>query len=126
MPLYDYSCAACGGFRVFRPLRESSLPADCPACAAPCQKLVTAPFLADMNPHNRIAHQRNEKSSHEPQIMSHAALERSGVPRAHVHTAVHGHKHVHAPPPGHGHDDHASGTSASPWVRSSRPWMIGH
>lgn len=117
MPLYDYACLTCGAFRALRPLRESRLPAPCPQCAVPCEKRVTAPFLADMNPHSRIAHQRNEKSSHEPQVMTHAALERSGVPRAHVH-AGHGHTH--------GHDEHAAGTSASPWVRSSRPWMIGH
>jgi putative FmdB family regulatory protein len=123
MPLYDYACMTCGSFRALRPLRESGLPAPCPHCAAACEKLVTAPFLADMNPHSRIAHLRNEKSSHEPQVMTHAALERSGVPRAHVHTG-HGHTHGH----GHGPDEqqHGAGTAASPWVRSSRPWMIGH
>ena len=111
MPLYDYCCADCGPFRAFRPMRESSLPSACPVCGSPAQKMITAPFLADMNPYDRIAWQRNEKSAHEPQVMSRAQLERSGRPRSHVHHA-------------HSHGSH--GNSGDTWVRSNRPWMIGH
>jgi putative FmdB family regulatory protein len=111
MPLYDYCCSTCGPFRAFRPMRESSVPVDCPTCAEAAERMMQAPFLADMNPHNRIAHRRNEKSAHEPQVMSRKDLDQSGESRTH--------EHCHR-------DHHSSEHSASNWVRSNRPWMIGH
>lgn len=46
MPLYDYECSRCGGFRAFRPMRDSQLPQDCPSCAASCERTLSAPFLS--------------------------------------------------------------------------------
>ncbi len=46
MPFYDYACAACGEFRAIRPMAESSAPQACPGCAAPCARVLSAPFLA--------------------------------------------------------------------------------
>lgn len=105
MPLYDYSCEKCGPFREWESMSRSSDPAPCPSCGCDSQRSITAPFLADMNPYNRIAHQRNEKSADEPKMLRKTAGENSG----HTHDA-HGHgsgrrKHMHGP---------------------SRPWMIGH
>jgi putative FmdB family regulatory protein len=111
MPLYDYRCPTCGSFRAFRPMRESSFPVACPICAVSSERMLNAPFLSDMNPHDRIAHQRNDKNAHEPQVMSRAELDQSGVPRSQ------GHYH---------HEQDAGGTSADQWGRSSRPWMVGH
>lgn len=109
MPFYDYTCAACGDFRLLRPMSECRAAAACPTCGEPAVRLVTAPFLADMNPHTRVAHARNERSAHEPRVMHHAQLEGH---------ALHSHPHAHA------HGDH--GHKHSEWVQSSRPWMIGH
>lgn len=104
MPLYDYECDDCGCFSDRRPMSEAALPADCPGCGVPARRIISAPFIANMNPHTRIAHQRNEKSADQPQFvrkkLSHDA-------DAHPHRHGHGHGCGHQ----HGH---------------GRPWMIGH
>lgn len=46
MPLYDYRCERCGGFRMFRPMSESGAAAPCPRCAASSERVLTTPFLA--------------------------------------------------------------------------------
>ena len=101
MPLYDYHCANCGHFRAWRRMSEAGDPVDCTTCGAAAARAMVAPSLALMNQHNRIAHQRNEKSAHEPRVVSR--------PRR----ADHAH--------GHGHHDHRHGHGVG-----SRPWMIGH
>ena len=108
MPLYDYRCSDCGEFRAWRSMREAALPAACPACQQAARRAVAAPSLALMNPHNRIAHQRNEKSAHEPQVVSR---------RDHGPQDGQGHGHGHGHGPGHRHHRHGHG---------GRPWMIGH
>ena len=102
MPLYDYSCEDCGPFRAWRSMSDAAAPEDCPTCGAEARREMTAPFLATMNPHNRIAHQRNEKSAAEPQMVKKSKQ-----------THDHGHGHH-----GHSHPAHKHGPS--------RPWMIGH
>ena len=115
MPLYDYSCDSCGEFRDWKDISQSSKPAPCPSCGNPSVRTIASPFLADMSSNTRIAHQRNEKSAHEPKIMSRKELDRSGTRRS----GAHGHDgHCH----GHGH---GSGNGMRQHV-SSRPWMIGH
>lgn len=101
MPLYDYHCPDCGGFRAWRRMEEARDPAACPDCQAPAARAVAAPSLALMASHRRTAHQVNERSAHEPRLETRAAA--SG----------HGHHHHH----GHGHHHHRKG---------SRPWMLGH
>ena len=104
MPLYDYHCSDCGPFRAWHPMSEAAAPSACPACGTAAQRAMTAPFLATMNPHSRIAHQRNEKSAAEPRMVR-------KPDRAHGHGHAHGHH-------GHSHHGHSHG--------ASRPWMIGH
>ena len=103
MPLYDYHCANCGHFRAWRRMIEAGDPVDCTTCGASASRAVVAPNLALMNPHNRIAHQRNEKSAHEPQVVS----------RSRPQQADHAHRHAHGHHPQHHHG-------------ASRPWMRGH
>jgi putative FmdB family regulatory protein len=102
MPLYDYHCSACGGFRAWRRMSEAAEPADCPGCAAPAARAVAAPNLALMSGHTRITHQRNEKSANEPQVVS---------------RSEHGHRDGHGGT--HHHHRHHHGVG-------HRPWMIGH
>ena len=107
MPLYDYSCEHCGPFRAWRRMSECTAASECPECGDPAARAPSAPFLADMNPNSRIAHQRNEKSAHEPQVASRSGMKGMGSKRGgHAGHAHHGHHHHH----------HHSG----------RPWMIGH
>ncbi len=103
MPLYDYACEQCGSFRSWRRMSERNAPSECPECGEPSRRVPSAPYLADMNSHSRVAHQRNEKSAHEPQLVHRGRTKDQGTKRgAHTH---HGHHHHH---------------------HSGRPWMIGH
>jgi putative FmdB family regulatory protein len=101
MPLYDYRCADCGEFRAWRSMREAAAPVACPDCQQLAPRAVVAPNLALMQAHTRIAHQRNEKSAHEPRVVSRRE-------QGHGHAGEHGHRHQHK---------HGVG---------GRPWMIGH
>jgi putative FmdB family regulatory protein len=100
MPLYDYACERCGEFREFRRISERDARVPCPLCHAPAERMLTAPQLNLMPSHNRIAEKRNEKSAHEPNVVSSiggAPTKPSATPKAHRHT-----QHPH------------------------RPWMLGH
>jgi len=101
MPLYDYHCPGCGDFRAWRSMREAAVPAECPDCQHLAPRAVVAPNLALMHAHTRIAHQRNEKSAHEPRVVSRSE-------HGQGHAGHRGHHHQH----GHG--------------VGGRPWMIGH
>ena len=107
MPRYDYHCASCGAFQEWRSMSQSGEPVPCPNCQAPAPRAVALPMLALLSRTDRIAHDRNERSAHEPKVMR-----REDLPQAH---------HRHAPNPraerefGHLHESH-----------SHRPWMVGH
>ncbi len=107
MPLYDYACEDCGPFRDWRPMSNAAESVACPSCSGPAGRTIATPFIANMNANTRIAHQRNEKSADEPQVMTREQVQRLGPKRseAQCHHHGHGHHHTH---------------------RSSRPWMIGH
>jgi putative FmdB family regulatory protein len=105
MPLYDYHCPECGDFRAWRRMSEAGDPLDCAACDQPAARLVVAPNLALMPANNRIAHGVNDKSSHEPAVVSKTQMDAAK-------TAGSGHGHG-----GHHHHSHGGG---------GRPWMIGH
>lgn len=107
MPLYDYACDDCGPFRDWQSMAQAEEPAVCPSCDGSAARSVTAPFIANMNPHNRIAHQRNEKSAHEPKQVSRQQLDKVGAKRSQGQSCHHGHGHAHS---------HSAG----------RPWMLGH
>ena len=100
MPLYEYICQDCGPFTEIEKMARASEPMPCPSCEQLAPRGISAPFLANMDPNNRVAHQRNELSSHEPKV---------GNVKKHDHS--HGHSHSHRK--AHGH-------------KGSRPWMIGH
>ena len=102
MPLYDYHCTEHGDFRAWRGLSEARAPTPCPDCARPAFRSMAAPALAILPSVTRRAHERNEKSAHEPKL----------VTREHGHGAHAGHGHGHAHAHGHG--------------GGGRPWMIGH
>lgn len=42
MPVYEFACAACGGFTAWRPMAESSAPAPCPGCGAGADRVLSA------------------------------------------------------------------------------------
>jgi putative FmdB family regulatory protein len=120
MPRYLYECETCGPFRAWARMNECLKPMECPACQTPRPRVIAAPFIARMKAAERIAHARNERSAHEPMVMSRQELERSGPRR-------HGHSHA-------GHKSFAAANSGASRLESNyrvhtaphRPWLIGH
>ena len=106
MPMYEYFCIKCGPFSEIQSMARWAAPADCPACGHPSERTISAPQIANMDPHNRIAHQRNEKSADEPMMVTKKKHDHAAC----GHNNGHGHSH-----PGHTHKH-----------GPSRPWMIGH
>ena len=110
MPIYGYDCEAHGPFTEMQPMSRSSEPMPCPDCGNDAPRTVSAPFIANMDPKNRIAHQRNEKSANEPRVVS-------GKPAGHSHDHSHDHSHGARRNTGLGEGLHNT---------HSRPWSIGH
>lgn len=108
MPLYDYNCETCGPFRQFRSISDRAAPIACEHCGASVERLLTAPQLNLMSSNNRIAETRNEKSAHEPNVVTMVGrgADQKPVPKAP--------KPLQNKTPRLGH------------AHSHRPWMIGH
>ena len=68
MPVYDFTCDACGDFRELLTIAERHDPVSCPTCSRVGRRLILAPNLALMNPIKRKATAINEKSRHEPRV----------------------------------------------------------
>lgn len=110
MPLYDYECRDCGPFREWRPMSEWDTDVPCPDCSLPAPRQAAAPMLGLLSTNNRIAHDRNERSAHEPRV-----VRREDLPRNHHH----GHQHNVNPLI----KQQFGNVSQSP---PGRPWMVGH
>ena len=110
MPLYDYECRNCGPFREWRPMSEWEANAQCPDCSLPAPRQAAAPMLGALSTNNRIAHERNERSAHEPKV-----VRREDLPGGQRH----GHHHSVSPVI----KQQFGNVSQSP---PGRPWMVGH
>ena len=110
MPLYDYECSSCGPFRERRPMSEWNADIPCPDCSLPAPRQAAAPMLGVLSTNNRIAHERNERSAHEPKV-----VRREDLPGNHRHS----HQHNVSP------SIKQQFGNVSP-IPASRPWMVGH
>ncbi len=81
MPIYAFSCATCGPFDVLRGAADAGAPAACPACGAVARRVFTPPGLALLAKPLRGALEREEKSAHEPDVVT----QKTGRPRPHKH-----------------------------------------
>ena len=68
MPIYEYECRQHGVFELLKSVSEVHDPGLCPRCALPGQRLISVPTLSAMARSEVIAHERNERSRHEPRI----------------------------------------------------------
>jgi putative FmdB family regulatory protein len=68
MPSYEYECVTCGVFTEFRAMDERDRAATCGICDGAASRIISAPNLAVMQPLQRMAATRNERSQHEPRI----------------------------------------------------------
>jgi putative FmdB family regulatory protein len=103
MPIYEYECQQHGLFEEMRPMQRSAEGADCPECACSAPR-VLSPTRTNVVPRaTSVAHARNEKSQHSPEVCTHA----------------HGHSQQHAkqkkPRPGQ-----------LQAYRGKRPWVMEH
>jgi putative FmdB family regulatory protein len=69
VPLYEFECTTCGPFDVWRLMRESSIPTQCPQCHSTARRVLTPPNLVRTPPAIRKARSLEEKSAHEPDVV---------------------------------------------------------
>jgi putative FmdB family regulatory protein len=81
MPVYAFACDGCGPFELTRAMSESGAPAHCPSCGAAAARVFTPPGLTLLDAPVRRALDTEDKSAHEPDVVS----ERSGRPLPHRH-----------------------------------------
>ena len=70
MPLYAFSCAACGAFDLWREAGAAGYPAVCPTCGHEARRRFTPPGLARTPARLRRAREAEERSGHEPAVVS--------------------------------------------------------
>jgi putative FmdB family regulatory protein len=81
MPVYAFTCEGCGHFDVIRPMAEAGEPARCPGCGSDARRGFIPPGIALLARPVRRALDIEEKSAHEPEVVS----EKSGRPTPHRH-----------------------------------------
>jgi hypothetical protein len=84
----------------------------CPDCSLLAPRQAAAPMLGVLSTNNRIAHQRNERSAHEPKV-----VRREDLPGGHHHP------HPRPHPVSPLIKQQFGNVSQSP---PDRPWMVGH
>ena len=70
MPIYAFLCDRCGPFDVLRRSADRERPETCPECAAEGRRLFTPPGLVRTSAGMRRARGLEEKSAHEPAVVS--------------------------------------------------------
>jgi putative FmdB family regulatory protein len=69
VPLYAFSCKACGPFEARRPASGVAEPVACPACGEPGRRVFTPPCVPLVAKPMRKARHLEEKSGHEPNVV---------------------------------------------------------
>jgi putative FmdB family regulatory protein len=113
MPLYDYRCNDCGPFSAIKKMSESSNPALCENCGSISKRLISAPYFALLGQGQRIAHERNEKSAHEPRAGRRSSCGCTGEHRCNTKTEP-----VKKAEQQNGFQMQTR--------KTARPWMLGH
>lgn len=72
MPIYEYECRDHGLFEEMRPMQRSREGADCPRCEASSPRVLSATRTNLVPRAVSVAHARNEKSQHAPELCTHA------------------------------------------------------
>jgi putative FmdB family regulatory protein len=85
MPLYEYECSEHGVFELIRGISEARQGAPCPECASEAPRILSAPAVSSLSRATRVAHERNERSRHEPRVVRNEGprTPERGPPRLH-------------------------------------------
>jgi putative FmdB family regulatory protein len=81
VPIYAFTCAECGPFEIVRGVTDAGAPAACACCGATARRVFTPPNLALLARPMRGALDREERSAHEPDVVTH----KTGHPMPHRH-----------------------------------------
>ena len=81
MPVYAFACAGCGDFELTRKAADAGAPAACPECGTTARRVFSPPRLALLSKPLRGALDREERSGHEPEVVS----AKAGRPLPHRH-----------------------------------------
>jgi putative FmdB family regulatory protein len=81
MPVYAYRCDGCGPFEVVHSMAEAGAGTRCPECGGEARRVFTPPGLALLAQPVRRTLDIEEKSGHEPEVVS----EKRGRPLPHRH-----------------------------------------
>jgi putative FmdB family regulatory protein len=84
VPIYAFACPGCGPFDLRRPMAAATEPAWCPTCGGAAERVFTPPGLAILARPMRRALEVEEKSGHEPAVVT----EKRGRPLPRIHTAA--------------------------------------
>jgi len=106
MPMYEYQCEAHGTFEEIGSMARANEGAPCPECERTSPRVLSPPRLRQLASTVRTAHERNERSQHEPRVHR----KERGCTEHHHHHAAPG-----APAP-----------SAARKYGGPRPWVVEH
>lgn len=112
MPVYEYECNTCGVFTALRKMSESSEPAFCQECGAESGRILSAPRLAVLGKTQRVAHERNEKSAHEPNVGRRSSCGCTGSHTCNTTTKI--------------NPETGKAALQMQTKRTARPWMLSH
>ena len=90
MPIYEFECSDHGDFELSRPIAQMREPAPCPTCGALGKRLLSAPNLATGSVIGRRAAAVNERSQHEPRIVTRETPRSNGEPAQRTVHSSHG------------------------------------
>ena len=80
MPVYAYDCPGCGAFEQRRPAAEAGAAGHCPDCGAAGRRVYSPPGLALLARPLRRALDREERSAHEPAVVTSEAGRADAAP----------------------------------------------
>jgi putative FmdB family regulatory protein len=114
MPTYEYACAGCGRFEVWRDHRDAGAPLSCPGCGAEARRLFAAPAVRP--PWDPFGSAPRDVRARVERSQSGEPVKTYGEDLPGRRIASHGHSHHRA------HHHHGRGGHQPP----PRPWQVGH
>jgi putative FmdB family regulatory protein len=112
MPVYEYKCPVHGVFTALRKISESSAPAFCECCGTQSHRIMSAPRLAVLAKSQRMAHERNEKSAHDPKVAKRTSCGCTGSHTCKTSTKV--------------NSETGQAALQRQTKKTARPWMLAH
>ncbi|MFO7177502.1 MAG: zinc ribbon domain-containing protein [Pseudomonadota bacterium] len=69
MPIYEYECTVHGAFEGMGRMADARANAPCPSCGLESRRILSPPAVARLPRATVRAHERNERSRHEPRLV---------------------------------------------------------